>query len=123
MSGERNSDMDRDVDKLLREALAEDLPADVEAGMRRTIGRFREAKEESGARVWPRGAAARAWFSRRTVWAVLSILMLVAGALLQGLGSRNRLADDITQVMAEFAGAELGQRPGIHRPLIKENEP
>lgn len=113
---------DENLDGLLQRALADDLPADVAAGMREGIARFREAK--TGGEAADRGrAAAWSWLFRRGVWAVLSILMLVAGALLQGLGSPNRLANEITQVMTEIAGARPELRPGFPIPLIKENEP
>jgi len=105
------------LDDLLRRALADDLPADVAAGMRDRIDRFRAGTVRDEKRT-----AARAWFFRRTVWAALSVLMLAAGGLLQGLGSRNRLADRITQIKVEFASLESTRRPGV-APEIRRATP
>jgi len=82
---------DARVDDLLRQALPDDLPADVAAGMRERIVRFRAAQVEGRA-----PAAARAWLRRRTVWAALSILVLVAGIILQGARASSPLADRIS---------------------------
>ena len=87
------------VDDLLKRVLADDLPAGVEAGMRERIVRFREGTEKRGE---PAGAA-WTWLLGRGAAAVLSILMLVAGILLQGLGSQSSLAERITRVKAEFS--------------------
>ena len=87
------------VDDLLKRVLADDLPAGVEAGMRERIVRFREGTEKRGE---PAGAA-WTWLLGRGAAAVLSILVLVAGILLQGLGSRSSLAERITRVKAEFS--------------------
>lgn len=84
-----------DVDDLLRRALADDLPADVAGGMRRRIERFRAGATEKSA-----PAAAWAWLFRRSVWAALAVLMLVAGFLLQGARSRSPLADRISELKA-----------------------
>ncbi len=96
------------LDDLLRKVLADDLPADVAAGMRGRIDRFRADTMRDD-----KPTAARAWFFRRAVWAALSVLMLVAGGLLQGLGSRNRLADRIIQMKVEFASFESTRPPGV----------
>jgi hypothetical protein len=96
------------LDDLLKKALADDLPADVAAGMRDRIDRFR-----AGTMRDDKPTAARAWFFRRTVWAALSVLMLVAGGLLQGLGSRNRLADRISVLKAEFSSLDSTRLPGV----------
>ena len=98
------------IDDLLRQALADDLPADVEAGMRRRIERFREAKAAAEATARERGAAGRAWLFRRTVWAALSILMLIAGILLQGAKSPSPLADRIASIKAAGSGVEQIRR-------------
>jgi len=87
---------DRGVDELLREALGDDLPADVAAGMRERIDGFRAGKtRESDS---PRTAGTGAWLFRRTVWAALSILLLVAGILLQGARASSPLADRISAI-------------------------
>lgn len=99
-----------EIDDLLRQALADDLPADVEAGMRRRIARFREAKAEGRATRRERGAAARAWLFRRSVWAALSLLLLAAGILLQGGKSSSPLADRIAAIKTEFASLEPTRR-------------
>lgn len=95
------------IDDLLREALADDLPSDVAAGMRERIERFRAEKTTREAKP---SAAAWAWFLRRGVWAALSILMLVAGILLQGGGSPSPLADRISSVKAAYASLEVPRR-------------
>ncbi len=81
------------LEDLLKSALADDLPPDVAAAMRAGLGRFRERAGEKGRRP-----PAAAFLVRRTVWAALSILMLVSGGLLQGLGSRNPLADRLSSL-------------------------
>jgi len=102
MIEERNKGAD--VDGLLRKALADDLPADVEAGMRRRIALFREAKAQE------RGAAGPAWLFRRGVWAALSLLLLAAGILLQGGKASSPLADRIAAIKTEFASLEPTRR-------------
>ena len=99
-----------EIDDLLRRALADDLPADVEAGMRRRIERFREAKAAAEATARERGAAGRAWLFRRTVWAALSILLLAAGILLQSGKASSPLADRIAAIKTEFASLETTRR-------------
>ena len=99
-----------EIDDLLRKALPDDLPADVEAGMRRRIERFREARAEREAPAQAGGAAARAWLFRRSVWAALSILLLAAGILLQSWKSSSALADRIAAIKTEFASLEPTRR-------------
>jgi hypothetical protein len=94
-----------DMDQLLRVALPDDLPVDIEAGMRRRIDRFRAEKAERPART-----AAGAWLFRRSVWAALSILMLVAGLLLQGAKASSPLAERITLVKAAYASVDTTGR-------------
>jgi hypothetical protein len=94
-----------DMDDLMRKALADDLPADVAVGMRERIKHFRAGKMKDGAR-----SAARAWFLRRSVWAALSILMLIAGILLQGSKSSSPLADRISSIKTAYASLETTRR-------------
>jgi len=96
----------RGVDELLRKALADDLPGDVAEGMRERIGRFRAERTEEGEAA----GGAWAWFFRRTVWAALSILMLIAGILLQGAKSPSPLADRIASIKAAGSGVEQIRR-------------
>lgn len=91
------------VDDLLIKTFADDLPADVAAGMREKIEHFRAVKTKSGAAAW-------AWILRRSVWAALSILMLVAGILLQGAKSSSPLADRISTLKAEFSSVSTTRR-------------
>ncbi len=86
-------DQGAELDDLLRKSLPDDLPADVRAGMRERIDRFRAAtlKGEEKAAPW-------AGLFRKSAWAALSILMLVFGSVLQGLGARNALADGISLI-------------------------
>jgi len=96
---------DRGVDDLLRDALRDDLPADVAAGMRERIDGFRAGKTDSRA-----PAAAGAWIFRRTVWAALSILLLVAGILLQGARASSPLADRISEIKTASLSLEQIRR-------------
>lgn len=98
-------DEDRALEGLLNAALADDLPADVEAGLRERIRRFRAGPAEGG-----RSSTAWAGFSRRTVWAALSILMLVAGILLQGIRFPSPLADRISSIKTAYARLETPGR-------------
>jgi hypothetical protein len=98
-----------EIDDLLRKALADDLPADVEAGMRRRIERFHAAKTQGEAPATGR-AAAWGWLLRRSVWAALSILLLVAGILLQGGNSSSPLADRISAIKTQYASLETTRR-------------
>ncbi|MBM3295691.1 MAG: hypothetical protein FJY82_14400 [Candidatus Aminicenantes bacterium] len=95
------------IDDLLREALADDLPPDVAAGMRQRIERFRSEKMTGEAKP---STVAWAWLFRRGVWAALSILMLVAGILLQAGRSSNPLTDRISTVKAAYTGLEAPRR-------------
>ncbi len=109
MTEERNKGAD--IDGLLRRALADDLPDDVAAGMRARIGRVRAEKMKDrveAATVRP--VTAWAWLLRRGVWAALSILMLVAGILLQGRESSSPLAERISVVKIEFANLDTTRR-------------
>lgn len=108
MIEERNKAMDRDLDELVREALADDLPADVAAGMRERIASFRAEKLAGPASSAP--PAAWAWLFRRSLWAALSVLMLVAGFLLQGAKPRSPLAERIAAVKTEFASLDTTRR-------------
>jgi hypothetical protein len=89
MKPERTSDVR--IDELLRRALPDDLPSDVAAGMRERVARVRTAQADGRA-----PDAAWAWLRSRTVWAALSILMLIAGVLLQGTKASSPLADRIS---------------------------
>lgn len=100
--------MDRELDELLRKALADDLPDEVAAGMRARIARFRAEKLTGAASSAP--SAAWAWLFRRGLWAALSILMLVAGLFLQGGKPRSPLADRISAIKAEIASLETTRR-------------
>ena len=99
---------ERGVDELLREALGDDLPADVAVGMRERIDRFRAGKTRESDR--PRTAVPGAWLFRRTVWAALSILLLVAGILLQGTRASSPLADRISEIKTASLSLERIRR-------------
>jgi len=94
-----------DMDDMLKRAFADDLPADVGVGMRERIERFRAGKMKDRAR-----SAASAWFLRRSVWVALSILMLIAGLLLQGSKSSSPLADRISALKVEFSSVSTTRR-------------
>jgi len=95
---EKNAET-KTMDEVVRRALADDLPADVAAGMRERIRSFREAK--TGVETPGRGHAAWSWLSRRSVWAAVSILFLAAGILLQGGGFSSALADRISAIKVQ----------------------
>ena len=94
-----------EIDDLLRKALDDDLPAGVAAGMRDRIVRFRAEKTDEGAT-----STAGAWYFRRSVWAALSILMLLAGILLQGGRSSSPLAERISDIKTAYANIEAPRR-------------
>jgi hypothetical protein len=98
---------DRVLDDLLRKAFADDLPADVAAGMRERLDRVRADIMQDEGRP-----AARVWIFRRGVWAAASVLMLVSGCVLQGTGVRNPLADRIALIKAELSSFESTRQPG-----------
>lgn len=108
MSGERSGERDGEMDGLLREALADDLPADVAAGMRARIARFRAERTEGAA--GEARASARAWLARRGIWAAVSVLMLVAGFLLQGSKASTPLGDRIAAIKIEYASLDTTRR-------------
>ncbi len=103
MSSERRDIAD--LDGLIHRALADDLPDDVAAGMRERIVRVRT--QELGALT---RAPLGAWLFRRSVWAVLSILMLVAGILLQGSNASSPLAKRIASLKAASGTIEPTRR-------------
>jgi hypothetical protein len=112
-----------DMDELIREAFADDLPLDVAAGMRERVEIFLSGKAKGEGRV---PAAAWGWFLHRSVWAALSILMLIAGILLQSMGSRNALAERISRIRTELANPAPGRRPDGFpeaRAVTKEGRP
>lgn len=96
---------DRGVDELLREALRDDLPADVAAAMRERIDGFRAGNSNGRA-----PAVAGAWLFPRAVWAALSILMLAAGILLQGARASSPLADRISEIKTASLSLEQIRR-------------
>lgn len=104
MSTERPDD--KALDDLLRRAFADDLPGDAAAGMRVRLALFRAGTVEPKGTAWAWGR-----LSRKRVWAALSVLMLVSGGLLQGLGSRNALADRISSLLVLETGRDT--RPPV----------
>jgi uncharacterized small protein (DUF1192 family) len=93
------------IDELLKETFIDDLPPDVAVGMRARIERFRAVKKKSAAT-----SAAWALILRRSAWAVLSILVLAAGILLQGAKSSSPLSDRISALKAEFSSVSTTRR-------------
>ncbi len=94
-----------DLDDLIHRALVDDLPADAAAGMRERIVRVRTEKLSAVTRA-PMGA----WLFRRSVWAVLSVLMLVAGILLQGSNASSPLAKRIASLKTAHGTVEPTRR-------------
>ena len=92
---------DGELDDLMKRAFADDLPDKAAAGMRDRFGRFRA--ETMGKRP---PVEAWAWLFQKRAWAALSVLMLVSGGLLQGLGSRNALADRISSLLVPGSGRD-----------------
>jgi len=108
---------DTGLDELLRKTLVDDLPADVAAGMRERLDRFRaEAIQDE------RRPAARAWYFRRGVWAAVSVLMFVSGCVLQGIGARNPLADRIALVKTGLSSFESTRQPA-DTPEVRTTSP
>src|SRR5512135_589418 len=101
------SEQDTGLDGLLKRALADDLPAGVEAGMRERIARFRAETTRGEGR-----AEVRTRLGWRIAWAAAAVLMLVSGSLLQGLQPRSPLAERITSVMTEISEIESTGQPG-----------
>ena len=96
---------DADMDGLVRRALADDLPPEVRDGMRRRIDRFVAGKRAPAGRD-----AAPAWRARRPLWAAISVLMLLAGILLQGRKPSTRLAERISSIKAAYASLDTTRR-------------
>jgi hypothetical protein len=92
------------TDDLLRRVLGDDLPPDVQAGMRQRAERFLAERRAAGP------SADRAWYARRPVWAAVSILMLLAGILLQGKKPSTPLAERISSLKAAYASFDTGRR-------------
>jgi len=110
---------DADLERLLRDALPDDLPDEAAAGMRDRIAAFRTAaaKEE-------RGPAVSFILARKGAWAVLALALLIAGALLQGFQFPSPLAKKIAFLKNELSNSEPA-RPadidgGIRIPGLKE---
>lgn len=103
MNDQRNDGPD--LEELIRASFPDDLPAEVEAGMRERLRRFRADPSRVA-----KPPAAWIFLSRRAVWAALSILMLVAGILLQGAGTGSPLADRISSVKTAYASLEPPRR-------------
>jgi hypothetical protein len=99
-----------EIDELLRKAFADDLPEDIASGMRRRIENFRAAKRGGEAPAQGGRTAAWAWLFRRSIWAALSILLLVAGILLQGGKASSPLADRISAIKTQYASLERPRR-------------
>ncbi|MCP5108082.1 MAG: hypothetical protein GY950_32140 [bacterium] len=101
---------DQGIDQLLKQTLRDDLPPEVENGMKRQLNLFREKMDErdevrtslpdrlfslfSGF-SWDDFKPARVIFSRGAL-AFASLLMLVVGSLMQMSGSPSVLADSIS---------------------------
>ncbi len=85
--------------------------------MRTRIDRFRAEALRDETR-----AVGRTWFSRRLAWAAVSVLLLVSGSLLQGLGVRSPLAERISSVMTEVSEFEPTRHPG-NAPEIRLIDP
>jgi hypothetical protein len=96
---------DTKMEDLLKRAFADDLPPDVASGMRRRIERFRADKTNGEA-----SSSSRAGLFRRSVWVALSVLMLVAGIVLQGAKSSSPLANRISALKAEFSSVTTTRR-------------
>lgn len=107
---------DTGLDELLKRVLADDLPADVGAGLRERIARFR-AETINAERA--EGRTRLRW---RIAWAAASVLMLVSGSLLQGLQTRSPLAERISSVMTEVSEIE-STRPPSDTPQIRVISP
>lgn len=116
-----NKHPNADLDGLLKNVFADDLPDDVAAGMRRRIAAFRAGKAQD-----EKSRAAGFWLYRKGLWAALAIGMIVAGFLLQGLQAPSPLAERIALVKAGMSSPALEQPAGrrFDQPvLIPDHHP
>ncbi|MFB0566940.1 MAG: hypothetical protein ACETWK_14840 [Candidatus Aminicenantaceae bacterium] len=99
---------DFDIDELLKKALKEDLPPEVEIGMKRQLHKFRKKIErpepERSTRTvmflrqffhGPRWQSMR-WIFRKDVLASTSVLLVALGGFLHISGSHNSLTENIS---------------------------
>jgi hypothetical protein len=112
----------RDADDLVREALRDDLPAEVEARLESAVEGF--AAERAGARggfraspfAYLRDAAARFGASApgRVLLPVASSLLLVAGVVLTAAGQRNAFAESFSRMnLAVSLSEEIRRAPSM----------
>jgi hypothetical protein len=80
-----------EVDALLKEALAADLPGAVERRLERRLDSFLESKRQTRETFFP---------VRRLALGLLSIVMVAAGMLLHAAGRRSVFADSLLRVNA-----------------------
>ncbi len=107
---------EHNIDKLLKQVLKDDLPADAEFRMQRTMAVFRHAMTQSEdprlarSAWWPKRplvfAQLRNGISRREVLAFVSAIMLAAGAVIHLGGYQNLLADSISLLKISMSVTE-----------------
>lgn len=108
------------LDDRLKAALPDDLPSEVEAGMRARIAEFRSSIREA-----EEDRAPLIRLSLRGAWAALAVLMLILGSLLQGFRARTPLADGISRIKIQASNEEPGRSAPPHpteRPAVVHDE-
>jgi hypothetical protein len=115
-----------DVDRLLKDALRDDLPAEAERRMQRRLAEFKGMIERpvrypaiSPARFWQRlfmpkdRPAAVRWIFNKQALAFLSIFMLAVGGFLQATGHRSTLAESLTSLRTSVSVADSVRQSGF----------
>jgi hypothetical protein len=87
-----------DVESLLKEALADDLPAHVERRLDERLRSFLESRRRSEDTLFPIPAA-----FRRLALGLLSLVMVVAGLVLHATGTRSVTADSLLRLHDSLA--------------------
>jgi hypothetical protein len=121
----------QDVDELLKQVLRDDLPADVESGMRKRLALFRRTLDPAGRPDAARSAGSRdssfglvRWLGRhqlfqKEVLACASAVMLAAGAAIHLGGYQNVLADSITLLKTSMSLTEQMRLAGTMECVMK----
>jgi hypothetical protein len=87
-----------DVERLLKEALDDDLPAHVERRLEQRLRSFLESRRRSEDTLFPVPAA-----FRRLALGLISVVMVVAGLVLHAAGSRSVSADSLLRLHDSLA--------------------
>jgi hypothetical protein len=124
MSGHDDGrDVPDDVDELLRRALRDDLPEEVEQRLRARVERFVvECRQQRGGRWltavqgWVRGLVQlpMPWPSREAALALSSLLLAISGFVLQGVSGPNAFASSLTRAsVSSLLSREVRHASGV----------